>query len=477
MSASLSSRPSFAWRSILHGRDLLTKGLHKLVGNVLSLHVWTDPWIRDHHMRRPLIKNPIIDIDLRVSDLIDYERRDWIKEKLDDLFYPEDIKCILKSRPVISKDDFWVWGHNRSGDYSVKSGYWPQYQFTNSRLLVEASALPSVNELKIQVWSLNTSPKIKTFLWKVLSEAIPVADMIISRGMNVDSRCQVCGLEGESINHLLFSCTVARQVWALSLFPRPHSDFSSDSLYSNFHHLLKVSKSSLMPFEITRMFPWVLWHIWKSRNIFTFEGRGFCPLETLKKIRQEVDAWFLAQKAVAEQNLCQEIPKALSNRSWIPPSISWIKCNLTYSWDKNFNLAGVAWLLRNHQGQVLLHSRHAISDIDSLAEAKLQCLLWAIKSISDLKLSQVIFGSEASELIGAVTGPKAWPSFAFQALEINLALSKIRKWKLHSETAATNQSAYLIAQSASFGRRIHSYVAYGAPFWLRNTLDNDMVIL
>ena len=184
---------------------------------------------------------------------------------------------------MISKDDFWVWGHNRSGEYSVKSGYWLQNQITNSQLLIEASALTSINELKVQVWSLNISPKIKTFLWKVLSEAIPVADMILSRGMKVDSRCQVCGLEGESINDLFLSCTVAWQVWALSLFLKPYSDFSTDSLYSNFHHLVKVSKSSSMPFEIARMFPWMLWHLWKSRNAFTFEGKGFCPIDTLQK--------------------------------------------------------------------------------------------------------------------------------------------------------------------------------------------------
>ena len=144
---------------------------------------------------------------------------------------------------------------------------------------------------------------------------------------------------------------------------------------------------------------------------------------------------------------------------------------------KKTKLVGVAWLLRNHCGKVLLHSRHAISDIDSLTEAKLQCLLWAINIMSELKISQVIFSTEAYELIGAVIRPKAWPSFAFQASEINLALSKIRKWKLHVKTAATNLRAYLIAQSASFGRRIHSYVASGAPFWLRNTSDNDMAFV
>lgn len=54
-----------------------------------------------------------------------------------------------------------------------------------------------------------------------------------------------------------------------------------------------------MPFEIARMFPWMLWHIWKSRNAFTFEGKDFCPIDTLTRIRQEVDTWFVAQKVEA----------------------------------------------------------------------------------------------------------------------------------------------------------------------------------
>lgn len=72
----------------------------------------------------------------------------------------------------------------------MKSCYWLQNQITNSQLKFEASVMPSLNHLKSEVWSLKTSPKIKTFIWKMLSESLPVADKIVSRGMKVDSRCR-----------------------------------------------------------------------------------------------------------------------------------------------------------------------------------------------------------------------------------------------------------------------------------------------
>lgn len=37
-------------------------------------------------------------------------------------------------------------------------------------------------------------------------------DNLVSRGMETDPRCQISGLEGESNNYVLFSCSLARQV-------------------------------------------------------------------------------------------------------------------------------------------------------------------------------------------------------------------------------------------------------------------------
>lgn len=87
LEADLSTRPSFAWRSILYGRELMVKGLVKRVGNGKSILVWNDEWIKDNGNRRPLMKNSITDILLTVDKLIDVSSRGWDLNKLEELFF------------------------------------------------------------------------------------------------------------------------------------------------------------------------------------------------------------------------------------------------------------------------------------------------------------------------------------------------------------------------------------------------------
>lgn len=88
LESSLGDRPSYGWRNILHGRDLLVKGMSKRIGNGKSLSVWLDSWVYDENRwRAPFIKNPIFNLDLRVDDLIDTEARGWIREELDEQFF------------------------------------------------------------------------------------------------------------------------------------------------------------------------------------------------------------------------------------------------------------------------------------------------------------------------------------------------------------------------------------------------------
>ena len=164
LSAKNGPRPSYAWRSIQWSKELLSQGLRKDLGDGRSVYVWTDAWIEGNERRRPLMKNIFVDIMLKVSDLIDFQNKCWDLEKLEELFYDEDIRSILATKIAFNEGDYWVWLHNRNGNYSVKSRYW----FINSYLRrldnMEAEARPSLNDLKVEAWKIATAPKIKNFL-------------------------------------------------------------------------------------------------------------------------------------------------------------------------------------------------------------------------------------------------------------------------------------------------------------------------
>lgn len=164
----------------------------------------------------------------------------------------------MKNQPVTTKEDYWVWKFNKSGAYSVKSGYWLAARAKHKEALILVEALPSLNPLKAQIWKVQTAPKIRTFLWKALSQALPVAALLNERGMKCDERCQLCGYEGESVNHILFSCHMARKCWALSNIPSPRGGFSDHSLYQNIAFLLKASKNANFDVGFTRNWPWIL---------------------------------------------------------------------------------------------------------------------------------------------------------------------------------------------------------------------------
>ena len=155
---------------------------------------------------------------------------------------PQDaklIESILLSRTQrIDRDR---WHFTKNGKYTVKSGYQVKRIYPDKErppLLIG----PTVDVLKAHCWKIRYSPKVKHFLWKLVTECIAVRKNSQAREIQEDICCARCGAPEESVNYVFFECPTALLVWALSKIP------SNPAIFSNKFPLHKHGSSILESF-------------------------------------------------------------------------------------------------------------------------------------------------------------------------------------------------------------------------------------
>ncbi|KAF7821820.1 putative AC transposase [Senna tora] len=68
-----------------------------------------------------------------------------------------------------------------------------------------------------KIWSLRIVPKVKHFLWRACSNALPTKMSLWKSKCARDSLCLVCLKDDESTKHLLLGCELAKTVWFSSV--------------------------------------------------------------------------------------------------------------------------------------------------------------------------------------------------------------------------------------------------------------------
>lgn len=185
-------------------------------------------------------------------------------------------------------DDTYRWEYTKTGFYTVKSGYWLQTNIINTSQQLHAMDQPSLDSLYQRAWKQNISPKVRHFLWRCISNALPAAANMKNRHIAKDGSCSRCGLESETVNYILFECPYARRVWAESPIHAPPEGKMSDSIYSNLHRVLSLQERYPQEEARADLVPWLLWRLWKNRNNFIFQGKDYSAPDTVKKAIEDV---------------------------------------------------------------------------------------------------------------------------------------------------------------------------------------------
>lgn len=122
MDGTLGSSPSFTWRSLFWGKELLTHGLIWRVRSGRKVSALSDRWIPSEENFKPMVGFG----GLACPCVAYFIRTDWSwdREQLSEWLVHADIEDILNiPLSLKEEEDRWFWFHDSKGLYLVRSGY------------------------------------------------------------------------------------------------------------------------------------------------------------------------------------------------------------------------------------------------------------------------------------------------------------------------------------------------------------------
>ena len=192
MEAADSRLGSYAWKSILRGRDIIKRGAIWRIGSGEKINIWQQRWLpRKHPPRQPMC--PLESFENYTVDLlIDPNTRTWNEELIDGLFVEEDAELIKKT-PLswAATEDTLYWSYSTSGHYTCKSGY----MFLKQESEMETSQqVPLIHDKQVwkKIWQLQVPPKVKNFLWWACRNVLPTKQVLLKRKVTADPICERC---------------------------------------------------------------------------------------------------------------------------------------------------------------------------------------------------------------------------------------------------------------------------------------------
>ncbi|KAL4367556.1 hypothetical protein GQ457_05G010050 [Hibiscus cannabinus] len=391
--------PSWAWRSILSGIDVIKLGAMWSIGNGKNTLIWDDRWIPGmRNLAVETARPERCDVSL-VAHLFCTNERKWNVSKLQQLFSRKEV-CLITAIPIAGHSvcDEFVWIHNKSGEHSVKSGY----RAIMDSKIDEASPGPSYvssqdTTLWRSVWNLKVPPKIRNFVWKVCKNIAPTKDNLVKRFVPISPLCGRCCTEVENIEHVLFFCPYAQAVWRASEFSySPQKDGFPG--FARWWLSMLSLKEKVEGRDWINLIAFLCWFLWKARNEFSFSNVSPNPIDT----------WCQAERAFTEYMEANAFMAPITrggshdHECWVPPSHGWIKINCDASRSQATKFSGIAALFRNHEGRLVGGSASScFTNSVDLAEA--YAIRMGVLDAVDKGFKSVIIESDNQGLINRLS--------------------------------------------------------------------------
>lgn len=154
------------------------------------------------------------------------------------------------------------WKLTTTGTYSVSSLY-NQLRTTGQRVLWDNI-----------IWSVYIPPKYSFCLWLLWWKSLKTKNLLLRRGMTIDTTCSFCQHSFEDIPHLFFDCQFTGTIWrkvmsAIGIVGMPTQ---WDAVRRWLHRNAKGK--SVRARTIKTAFSCTAYHVWQERNLRIFQQKS-----------------------------------------------------------------------------------------------------------------------------------------------------------------------------------------------------------
>ncbi|KAL8162413.1 hypothetical protein V2J09_013902 [Rumex salicifolius] len=435
MEAQLGSCSSYTRRSFIAGKDALNKGLLWSVGN--------------GNLRYGRISGFHLD-EQRVSNLIDWDRQCWDEPLIRSLMFPYDAELILKM-PIFTPQsgDERIWYHTKDGVFTIRSSYHLilQQRFAKKEPTSrESSSSFSMDSLWKKLWTIDTLPKIKSFMWSACRNLLLVKENLRNRRITSDSFCDVCG-NVESGFHALFSCFKAQDFWIL-VPDLAWVGYKAQSVMECLEHGVHF-------FSSEQLIQWagLMWGTWNSRNKQIFENECLEPWEVVKHSKD-----LCTDFSTSRLQLRLKIRSPAAECVWKKPKSGWLKLNCDASFTEDVEY-GIGFVIRDSSGTAVLLGSCGIGNVpDKYAEA--EAIRKVLQYAVDRGLNRMVVELDCLPLISKLRLRRVWKGpMGLQLEAIRMLGARIGEIRWTYTKRDENRVAHTLARLRSSPSLITSVVS------------------
>ena len=151
---------------------------------------------------------------------------------------------------------------------------------------------------------------------------------------------------------------------------------------------------------------WLLWRIWKSRNLLVYQHKDSNWQEDITKAEQEAKEWVDCWSNISNDSNTGATRTRSTLSQWQKPKHGYIKCNYDCKFTATDNPSHATWIIRDSNGTYLLAGHSVGQRCTTTLEAELQALLIIMQQAWLNGHRYVIFEGDNSTATQLINGEK-----------------------------------------------------------------------